>query len=68
MEILDFKTKAIIFVIAFILLAIIGMRIDNQRDKTISSFDQYGNPHYSNVTPSITFFGSIVILWILSML
>ncbi len=69
MNMLSFEAKTIIFVIAFILLGIIGLVIDNMRDnKQTPRFDQYGNAHNSNCSPPLIFFGSIVVLLILSVL
>ena len=69
MNMLSFEAKAIIFVVAFILLGIIGLVIDNMRDNKHSPrYDQYGNAHNSNCSSPLMFFGSIVVLLILSVL
>lgn len=69
MDILDFKTKVVIFGIIFALLTIIGLIVDNLRDNKHSPrYDQYGNAHQSNCCLPLVFFGSVIVIWVLSKL
>lgn len=69
MNILDFKTKTIVFCAFFLVLTVIGLFVDDFRDRKNSTrYGRYDIAHNSNCGPPLVFFGSIIVIWILSML